>query len=234
MANLHNLYDTLSKTLHVLDGEGRCVYGKMPEGDSLTVSENKITLFDREYSVNYVFSDENKEYADKFPVIFETVVSLLKKDAAKTHRQFSYLYTFLCSVLKTEVSDSIICEKADGNDVLGTAFVGERGFIAAFALLTHYLAKNESVPSFSYKNNIESLDVSLVCENVKEEIPLFLQDYCRELARNSGFSLELKYENKKAIATAHIESVSPAGVSFTSPKYEDYTFISLLCMLLVA
>ncbi len=234
MAKFPTLYDVLIKTLYVLDEKGECVYGKMPEGDDFTVSENKITLCQREYSVNYVLSKENEEYADKFPLIFETVVALFKKDAVKTHRQFSYLYTFLCSVLKSEISDSIICDRVDKNDVLGTAFVGERGLIATFALLTHYLSRKESVPSFSYKNNIESLDISLVCENVKEEIPLFLQSYCKELAKNSGFSLEFEYEKRKLTATAHIMSVSSAGVSFTTPKCEDYTFISLLCMLLVA
>ena len=234
MSKFPTLYDVLSQTVYVLDCNGECVYGNKPKEDSSIISENKIVLMGREYSVNYVFTKENAEYADKFPIIFEAVVSLLKKDAVKTYRQFSYLYAFLCSVLKREVSDSIICERADMTDVLGTACVGERGLLAAFALLTHYLSKRESVPSFSYKNNMESLDIFLVCNDAKEEIPQFLQDYCKELAKNSGFSLDFGYENQKITITAHIQAVLPVAVSFTEPQYEDYTFISLLCMLLVA
>lgn len=232
MADFSTLYDIVPKSLFVTDGDGNLVYGTRP-GDKLVTSEYKITLCDREYTVNYGFLPENKEYSERFPLIFETLVSLTRNGLTKSYRKFSYLYTFLCSIMKSEVSSSIICETADRDDVLGTAFVSEKGLLTAFAIITHYLSKNASVPSFSYKNNMESLEISLFSEGAKREIPVFLCDYCREIAKNGGFSLEFGYKDGRAFMTSHIESVSSKGISFTAPTPEDYTFISLLCALLV-
>ena len=105
MADFSTLYDIVPKSLFVTDGEGNLVYGTRP-GDELVTSEYKITLCDREYTVNYGFLPENKEYSERFPLIFETLVSLTRNGLTKSYRKFSYLYTFLCSIMKSEVSSS--------------------------------------------------------------------------------------------------------------------------------
>jgi hypothetical protein len=233
MADFNTIYDIIPKSLFVTDGKGDLVYGTRPCDVRLATSEYKITLCDKEYTINYGFLPENKEYIERFPLIFETLVSLARNDLTKTYRKFSYLYTFLCSIMKNEVSDTIKCESVGGDDVLGTAFISEKGLITVFAIITYYLSKNVSVPSFSYKNNIESLEISIFSEDAKKEIPVLLCDYCREIAKNGGFSLEFSYKDGRALMTSRIDSVSSKGISFTAPMPEDYTFVSLLCALLV-
>jgi hypothetical protein len=109
----------------------------------------------------------------------------------------------------------------------------ESGYTFAYVDSEIDLSKNVSVPSFSYKNNIESLEISIFSEDAKKEIPVFLCDYCREIAKNGGFSLEFSYKDGRALMTSRIDSVSSKGISFTAPMPEDYTFVSLLCALLV-
>ncbi len=236
MSGGNSFYDVVPKAIYVLDKNGELVYGKKPkETDKFIISENKLELCGREYRINYLFSAEGQKEAKHFSSILEMLVSLIdKENVIRKEHIFAYLYTFLCSIIKNEISNKIIFAEADREKAVGSVCVGSRGYVAVFSIFAHYLCKNSFEPTISYKKELDGFYTIITANNGNAEIPQFIMDYCVEIARASGFSIELERESSRLAVKAKMETVCTTSVVFSSYSEENFSFIPLICYMLVA
>lgn len=232
----NSFYDVMPKAIYVLDKNGELIYGKKPkETDDFIISENKLELCGREYRINCLFSAKGQKDTRCFSSMLEMLTSLISKEnVIKKEHIFAYLYTFLCSIIKNEISNKIIFAEADREDTVGSVCVGSRGYVAVFSILAHYLCKNSFEPSFSYKKELDGFYTIITSDDANAEIPQFIMDYCLEIANANGFTIELERESSHFAIKAKMETVCTKNIVLSSYPDENISFIPLICYMLVA
>ena len=231
MTEYTSIYDFLPDALYVSDKNGNVAYGKAPACTDFEVYEHTCTLCEKEYIIKYFFSGAKKKAAKHFHLTFKTVLSLVDERSARITHTFARIYTFMTSLIRNEISENVPIAPINTDKDFGSVMINEKTFIAVISVLTHYLCKNAFMPSISYYNDMFDFKVILKCQNLSNDIPVFLKDFCREAAAKSGFELNFDFTDRNLTLTASLEKVCSEGAVVRATS-ETFDLLYLICELL--
>ena len=232
MKQFNSIYDILPKNFCVTDKGSNVVYGKELKDGFASTFESTLVLSENEYTIKYFFPEKTKELAEHFSAIFDVLLSLIKNENPKTNRIFAYIYTFLRSIIESEITSGAKFTPLVLDDDAGATNISEKGFVATFGIITHYIGKNGQTPCFSYSKDYQCFKVFLDCEDKRCNIPKFLQDYCSELAKRSGFSIEFSDKQDQPMLTATLVRACSTCIIIEEAT-ATFDLLYLICELLV-
>ncbi len=231
MSNYTSIYDLLPDALYVVDKDGNVAYGSLPSNPDFEAYEHICTLCEKEYIIKYCFVGDKKKTAKYFDSVFNIVISLVNGSTTKKTHTFAYVYTFMASLLKNEISESIPISPINLDKDFGSVMINEKSFIAIISTIAHYLCKKSLSPSISYFNDLFDFKVTLSCQSLDCGLPVFLRDFSCEAAAKNGFELSFDYDNGAFTMTASFEKVCSTGSTMRATS-ETFDYLYLICELL--
>lgn len=222
MASFSFKDDFLPDTFGVKDKDGNGLYGTMPKNDENEIFERSCELGGNAYSFVCSLSDNFDLQKSLLTLSFEITRTMTRPE----HMRKSYVklfssYSLLCEIIKNEISENAITNPPDESDMKSCAHISEKGFIACFATIFSFLLQGSADTSLSFVDNKIGFKVSVRSKAPIESIPQFALDFCCDVARASGFSLNLRKDGDEIEIFSIIEKAVITYVNISAVTHSE-------------
>ncbi len=235
MASFNFKDDFSPATLGVRAESTKEQYGSMPTNSKSVVFEREYELGESKYSFVCSFEGDYELQKSLFTLSCEIMRTMTKESyMPKSFIKMSDAYSLLGEIIKNEIYENAKIGTLDMRDTVSRVYICEKGFLTCFSTLYLFLCAQSKCTSIGIEDDRRGYRISIKTDaNCK--IPKFALAFCSDVAKASGFAIELAQDGATLEIYSYISraSVTLVDLSAFTPYEigEVYSVIELMARL---
>ena len=234
MASFNFKDDFSPLTLGVKGESAKEQYGTMPTRDT-AVFEREYELGESKYSFVCSLEGDDELQKSLFTLSCE-IMNTMTKDAymPKSFVKMSDAYSLLGEIIKNEIYENAEIDAIDTSDSVSRVYICEKGFLTCFSTLYMFLCAQSKSASIGIEDDRRGYRISIKADaNCK--IPSFALDFCRDVAKASGFAIDMTRDGETLEVYSYVSRASVTYVDMSAFTHvelgEVYSVIELMARL---
>ena len=208
----------------ILNEKGELVFGDEPCKKYEGIVEYEYILNKKHYKLVATFGKGTERQQAAFAISLAAAKTMISPVLPTKTHNFYHVYSTLLELLKREVSSGIAFPCADGKRDCAPVSVSQRGFFTCVLLLCVFIKNCGATVDLGYEQRLGDFLITVSTQDLKKTLPLFVTDYCVELASTNGFGLLFERRNESFCAVLQLRKDILRDIELNSEPWSDSEF----------